>query len=610
MEVTKHTFNEQLERIIEDINESDFIAIDGEFTGLDATNSGHTSPFDTPEERYSKITQECSDFLLIQFGLCTFKVDEEKQRYEAKPYNFYVFPTPLSRHSPDRRFLCQSSSIDFLASQGFDFNKLFKEGIPYLIPEEENKLRADLERRHEEINKDGSGSFSPHGRASVNKSYVPIPEEQKTFINNISEQITQYLDDEDAEPLVIPPCNAFQRKLIYQTVEKKFPLVHLETKTGDDRLRYMEVSRAKSAQEQRKYQMDMQNLQKMELDIQVGFTKVIRAITASGKLVVGHNMFLDVFHILNNFHGNLPSDVDDFKTVAKSVLPRLVDTKLMASTQPLQEHISYSGLNGMMQTLSCEPFQPAKVDIAADFERYHNGGGAMHEAGYDALVTGRCFLTMINYLGSLQNPPASFTLPSSSIVEPFVNKLFLMRIIDIPYLNLNGPDLKVNRDHVFHVTFPKEWKPSDLYALFKPYGNIQISWLTSTTAYVALYLKENSALALKALSQPVISSFHVTSYAAHQLSKSLHLSSTTLSATSSPNKRKLVHGDDEDSVIRKVKRHTLSEQVCPVDAVENSILADGNKSENTHGNHHSPESMTEDSTEKTTDKLFDESDTW
>jgi len=45
-----------------------------------------------------------------------------------RAYNFYIFPTPHVRSAPDPWFLCQTSSMDFLASQGFDFNKLFKEG--------------------------------------------------------------------------------------------------------------------------------------------------------------------------------------------------------------------------------------------------------------------------------------------------------------------------------------------------------------------------------------------------------------------------------------------------------------------------------------------------
>lgn len=43
--------------------------------------------------------------------------------------------------------MCQTSSISFLASQGFDFNKLFKLGIPYLTVNEEEKLMKRLEEK-------------------------------------------------------------------------------------------------------------------------------------------------------------------------------------------------------------------------------------------------------------------------------------------------------------------------------------------------------------------------------------------------------------------------------------------------------------------------------
>lgn len=31
-----------------------------------------------------------------------------------------------------------------------------------------------------------------------------------------------------------------------------------------------------------------------------------------------------------------------------------------------------------------------------------------------------------------------------------------------------------SRDHVFHVTFPKEWKAPDLYQLFSPFGKLAV----------------------------------------------------------------------------------------------------------------------------------------
>ena len=49
------------------------------------------------------------------------------------------------------------------------------------------------------------------------------------------------------------------------------------------------------------------------LEENLGFSRVIQRITESGKLVVGHNMLLDVAYTLNQFAAPLPSDYSEFK---------------------------------------------------------------------------------------------------------------------------------------------------------------------------------------------------------------------------------------------------------------------------------------------------------
>jgi len=510
MEVTKSNFYEQFDSIVQSINSCDFMAIDGEFTGLDVEGCENAAPFDTPEERYQKVRYGSTDFLLVQFGLCTFHANKEKQRYEARPYNFYVFPRPHSRQAPDRRFLCQSSSIEFLTSHGFDFNKLFKEGIPYLMPHVEEKLRSELALRQEDATNKVS---SPSVTAKMN-----VPKEQKPFLNSVLDKISNYLDSEEKEPLAIPPCNSYQRRLLYQTIEEKFPNVFLETVTGEKKERYMLVSKINDTEERLKKEKEKQAKHRLEIDLQVGFSKVIQEISQSGKLVVGHNMFLDVIHSVNQFHSPLPSDLDGFKAMVKAVFPRLLDTKLMASTHPFKEYILSTSLDEVRLAVNTSPFLKLNIDLAEGYESY-NDSGALHEAGYDAYVTGCCFARMTRFLGTFQDPIDDFLLPTSPAIEPFVNKLFLMRINDIPFMNMSGPDLPANRDHVFHVTFPEEWKASDLFTLFYPYGTIQFSWLSSTSAYVGLHKRENAKKALKALSKDT-SNYRVVSYAFHQKSKS------------------------------------------------------------------------------------------
>ncbi|PKU37538.1 poly -specific ribonuclease parn isoform x1 [Limosa lapponica baueri] len=435
-------FKDNLNKVYEAIEESDFLAIDGEFSGISdgPSVSALTNGFDTPEERYQKLKKHSMDFLLFQFGLCTFKYDHTEEKYIMKSFNFYIFPKPFNRSSPDVKFVCQSSSIDFLANQGFDFNKVFRNGIPYLNQEEERQLREQYDEKRSQAN--GAGSlayFSPN----ATKCPVTIPEDQKKFIEKVVEQIEDLLKNEEKESLELEPC------------------------TGSE-----------------------------ELNDAVGFSRVVHAIANSGKLVIGHNMLLDVMHTIHQFYCPLPDDLSEFKEVTSCVFPRLLDTKLMASTQPFKELINNTSLAELEKRLKEVPFSPPKVESAEGFPSYDTASEQLHEAGYDAYITGLCFISMANFLGSFLSPPKNHVSARSELIEPFFNKLFLMRVMDIPYLNLEGPDLQPKRDHVLHVTFPKEWKTSDLYQLFSAFGNIQVSWIDDTSAFVSLSQPEQVQIAV------------------------------------------------------------------------------------------------------------------
>ncbi|XP_074014941.1 poly(A)-specific ribonuclease PARN isoform X4 [Numenius arquata] len=449
MEVIRSNFKDNLNKVYEAIEESDFLAIDGEFSGISdgPSVSALTNGFDTPEER----------------------------------------------SSPDVKFVCQSSSIDFLANQGFDFNKVFRNGIPYLNQEEERQLREQYDEKRSQAN--GAGSlayFSPN----ATKCPVTIPEDQKKFIEKVVEQIEDLLKNEEKESLELEPCTGFQRKLIYQTLSWKYPKgIHVETLESDKKERYIVISKV-NEEERKRREQQKQAKEQEELNDAVGFSRVVHAIANSGKLVIGHNMLLDVMHTIHQFYCPLPDDLSEFKEVTSCVFPRLLDTKLMASTQPFKEIINNTSLAELEKRLKEVPFSPPKVESAEGFPSYDTASEQLHEAGYDAYITGLCFISMANFLGSFLSPPKNHVSARSELIEPFFNKLFLMRVMDIPYLNLEGPDLQPKRDHVLHVTFPKEWKTSDLYQLFSAFGNIQVSWIDDTSAFVSLSQPEQVQIAV------------------------------------------------------------------------------------------------------------------
>ncbi|XP_057605535.1 poly(A)-specific ribonuclease PARN-like [Hippopotamus amphibius kiboko] len=500
MEIIRSNFKSNLHKVYQAIEEADFFAIDGEFSGISDGPSvtALTNGFDTPEERYQKLKKHSMDFLLFQFGLCTFKYDYTDSKYITKSFNFYVFPKPFNRASPDVKFVCQSSSIDFLASQGFDFNKVFRNGIPYLNQEEERQLREQYDEKRLQSN--GAGALS-YVSPNTSKCPVTIPEDQKKFIDQVIEKIEDLLQSEENKNLDLEPCTGFQRKLIYQTLSWKYPKgIHVETLETEKKERYIVISKVDEEERKRREQQKHAKEQE-ELNDAVGFSRVIHAIANSGKLVIGHNMLLDVMHTVHQFYSPLPMDLNEFKEMTTCVFPRLLDTKLMASTQPFKDIINNTSLAELEKRLKETPFNPPKVESAEGFPSYDTASEQLHEAGYDAYITGLCFISMANYLGSFLSPPKIHVSARSKLIEPFFNKLFLMRVMDIPYLNLEGPDLQPKRDHVLHVTFPKEWKTSDLYQLFSAFGNIQISWIDDTSAFVSLSQPEQVPIGKTAHSQ-------------------------------------------------------------------------------------------------------------
>ncbi|XP_029417858.1 poly(A)-specific ribonuclease PARN isoform X2 [Nannospalax galili] len=508
MEIIRSNFKSNLHKVYQAIEEADFFAIDGEFSGISDGPSvtALTNGFDTPEERYQKLKKHSMDFLLFQFGLCAFKYDHTDSKYITKSFNFYVFPKPFSRSSPDVKFVCQSSSIDFLASQGFDFNKVFRNGIPYLNQEEERQLREQYDEKRSQAN--GAGALA-YASPNTSKCPVMIPEDQKKFIDQVIEKIESLLQSEEKN-LDLEPCTGFQRKLIYQTLSWKYPKgIHVET-LETEKERYIVISKV-DEEERKRREQEKHTKEQEELNDAVGFSRVIHAIANSGKLVIGHNMLLDVMHTIHQFYCPLPADLNDFKEMTTCVFPRLLDTKLMASTQPFKAIINNTSLAELEKRLKETPFNPPKVESAEGFPSYDTASEQLHEAGYDAYITGLCFISMADYLGSLLGPSKICVSARSKLIEPFFNKLFLMRIMDIPYLNLEGPDLQPKRDNVLHVTFPKEWKTSDLYQLFSAFGNIQISWIDDTSAFVSLSQPEQVQIAVN--TSKYAESYRIQTYA-------------------------------------------------------------------------------------------------
>ena len=248
-----------------------------------------------------------------------------------------------------------------------------------------------------------------------------------------------------------------------------------------------------------------------DLEEALGFSKVISKISSSGKPVLGHNMILDLSHTIHQFCGVLPDSYLDFKAMASSVFPKVVDTKLMANTSPFKQEILNSSLEELYRAVQQAPYSLPSVTPDTPQSGYCQEEEKYHEAAYDAYITGLCFIAMSNRL-VLHFPPLYFedlllrfgqlvsagekkavektcVLPDNVILKPFYNKLYLMKS-DIQYINLAAEDIVPDRSHVFHLTFPAEWKTADIIHLFSPFCHVFVSWIDDTSAFVSLKDKD------------------------------------------------------------------------------------------------------------------------
>ncbi|XP_043203131.1 poly(A)-specific ribonuclease PARN-like [Amphibalanus amphitrite] len=494
MDVTKDNFASSLERIRAAICRSSFLAVDCEFSGL--STGGSSSKFDTPEERYAHLRRTASGFLVIQFGLAAFTLEKEKNRYIQETFNFYLFP----RHQSQGSFICQPSSMEFLLENGFDFNKLIKDGIPYLPPAQVESLRDRLESQLRDSEAAPSpaqkGTTGTSGTPGTTLQPTPVPENQADFVERAISEINKFVEGSE-EYLDFHKLSPFQRKLLYDHVPNRISTpLELETVHLSGSQRTLRVGRPVSDEQRRER---ARRRVEQRVDEAAGFAQVIQEISKSGKPVVGHNMLLDLLHIIEQFVCPLPETYSDFKSVVHCVFPTLVDTKVMGSTQPFRDLLPATSLGEMTTCLGTHPFTMPNIVAAegSSGREYDLKDDKHHEAGYDAFLTAACFGAMVSYLGLLLKPPQPMLEPSAEIVRPFANKVFAQGMADMPYLNITGEELTPSRDHVFYLTFPSHWKTNDIMHIFSPFSRVHVAWVDDTSAFVSLARKDQTTQVLQ-----------------------------------------------------------------------------------------------------------------
>ena len=67
-------------------------------------------------------------------------------------------------------------------------------------------------------------NYLPLNSTPGRSEYIPVPDEHKDFIETKLKEVDSWFNSEHSKiPMQLDKCNPFQRRLLYQEVQKRFP---------------------------------------------------------------------------------------------------------------------------------------------------------------------------------------------------------------------------------------------------------------------------------------------------------------------------------------------------------------------------------------------------
>ncbi|GIL72176.1 hypothetical protein Vretimale_341 [Volvox reticuliferus] len=424
-DVNRHNFKAVLPLMRAAIYEATFVAIDAEFTGLFPEGVSE-DPLDDYEERYKRLLASADSFAICQFGLSAFKWHpapgaSRGGHWEAKSFNAYIFPRPDEKMGWDKRFLCQASSLSYLAEKGFDFNKMIHDGIGFLpltlrdakvrlLREEQDKTQRSRELRNtdeEELVEAARARVLSWLLGSEQELLLPLPptRRQRTLLRLVLQDDFQ-LPSLGYDPFAIEFCstNAVDGSgnaddgVTSSNDEVAIPGSTVAVEgiegagsrgedadtgeisgrgesdgsdseagtSGRDGEEFVRLRRLDHWRPNALIASGQQLTARQRIEMlveQSGFSQVMDILRDAERPVVGHNATLDLAYILSQFSGPLPRNWRTYKTQISRAFPAgLYDTKhiatqLMASGVPVGD----TGLGNLYRTLTDEQWLRANI---------------------------------------------------------------------------------------------------------------------------------------------------------------------------------------------------------------------------------------------------------
>ena len=356
----------------------EFASIDLEMSGISFPNkSTADNGTDTVPFRYKNVREVAATFGIIQIGIAVFASDNT-----CRVFNFYVFPRPVTdgdKISSIPNICMCSASTNFNRSNGMDFQRWIDKGITYVDASLESALRESL------LDKDASSQIEEGWSkflANLNPdSTIAASPEYISQESKVVEEVSSFLANPDQTMYRMPFIHGGQKwlKMILNTIHTRFPTLRImEEISGGGTRRFL----------------TKKNPQEI-FNEYIGFRRIWNILTEIKKPLVVHNGFLDLMFSMQALDGSLPETVEEFKLRLRESFPAgLFDTRLIA----IESGIASAGaaLETLVDMTKSDPgFTSTRVVNSGKYndspDTHMEANQQFHEAGYDALLTGKVF---------------------------------------------------------------------------------------------------------------------------------------------------------------------------------------------------------------------------
>jgi len=247
-----------------------------------------------------------NDFQPIEISMLLWRVDAEGDT-TYQTFLFPIFPNPstlLPMSKRSKYFNLDQEIVSQLLERDFKFNPWIKDGLTHLTIFESDIAKAKLNETQNDTTE------------------MRLEGDDKVFMDDLIKKMEQFLADKDQTHFRFPACNAWRRRLIYQTfkAEPYNKTTFLQTcKQQRDVVIANKLSEAEVQERLDEY-----------FSKQIGFLSVFKLIISSQKPIVGFNVFSDLLIYYRTFWTSPPEHLEEFKEIYRSLFPIIIDIRHMA----------------------------------------------------------------------------------------------------------------------------------------------------------------------------------------------------------------------------------------------------------------------------------------